>query len=115
MAALPDDQDLSYIYNGDQDALVRSFDAAGVSRFIAAGDYGFETVRAYSTFLPPEWDLWGQAWTQESWILGIGWDSIEGTTVVQTREGRYALVHITAANAGQLDIEYVYPYGFFGP
>jgi len=114
MAALPDDQDLSYIYNGDQDALIRSFDAAGVSRYIAAGDYGFETVRAYSTFLPPAWDLWGQTWTQESWILGIGWDAIEGTTVVQTREGRYALVHITAANASQLDIEYVYPYGFFG-
>ncbi|MFB3880333.1 MAG: S-layer homology domain-containing protein [Armatimonadota bacterium] len=113
MAALPDDQDLSYIYNGAQDASVRSFDANGVSRFIAQGDYGFESVRAYSTFLPPQWDLWGQAWTQQSWVLGIGWDSIGGTTVVRTREGDYALVHIAAANATQLDIEYVYPYGFF--
>jgi hypothetical protein len=112
--ALPDDQDLIYIYNSPQDAYIRGFDVNGVSRTIGQGDYGFESIRSYSTFLPPEWDLWGQMWGQDFWVLGIGWDAIEGTTVVRTREGRYALVHITSATPTDLGIEYVYPYGFFG-
>jgi hypothetical protein len=113
--ALPDDQDLSYVYVSAQDAYIVSFDPNGVSRTIGQGQNDFETIRAYSTFLPPQWDLRGQAWMHDCWVLGIGWDAIEGTTVVKTREGRYALVHITSATPTELGIEYVYPYGFFGP
>jgi hypothetical protein len=111
--ALPDDQDLSYVYVSAQDAYVMSFDPNGVSRTIGQGQYDFESIRAYSTFLPPDWYLRGQAWLHDCWVLGIGWDAIEGTTVVKTREGNYALVHITSATPTELGIEYVYPYGFF--
>jgi hypothetical protein len=111
--ALPDDQDLSYVYVSAQDAYVMSFDPNGVSRTIGQGQYDFESIRAYSTFLPPDWYLRGQAWLHDCWVLGIGWDAIEGTTVVKTREGSYALVHITSATPTELGIEYVYPYGFF--
>ncbi len=112
--AQPDSQDLQYIYSSAQNAHVESFDAAGVSRSIGQGQYGFESLRAYSTFLPPDWDLSGQAWSIQQWVLGIGWDAIEDTMVVRTREGDYALIHITSATSTELGIEYVYPYGFFG-
>jgi hypothetical protein len=113
-SALPGDQDLNYLYNSSQDALIHSFDTSGVSRYIGDGQYSFESIRPYATFLPPAWDLFGQAWMQEAWVLGVGWDTLENTAVVNTREGRYALVYIRAISASQLDMTYVYPYGFFG-
>jgi hypothetical protein len=109
--AVPDDQDLSYLYLGAQDAYLHSFDGNGVSRFIGHGQYDFESIRAYSTFLPPDWDIWGQVWAQDWWVLGTGWDELQGTTVVKTREGHYALVRVTSATPTELGIEYVYPYG----
>ncbi len=112
--ASPDDQDLSYIYNTSQDASVRSFDLHGISKYVGQGEFGFSSLEVYGTFLPWSWDLQGEAWSQDSWVLGIGWDSLENSVLVKTREGGYALVAVTGISAGQLDITYIYPYGFYG-
>jgi hypothetical protein len=111
--AQPDDQDLSYSYLGAELAVIDSFDPAGISRYIGHGEYDFEAIQTYSTFLPPERDLWGQVWSSEGMLLGLEWSALEETTVVKTREGGYALVHIVDVTPTQLEVEYVYPYGWF--
>jgi hypothetical protein len=111
--AQPDDQDLNYLYVDPSLASIHSFDPTGVSRYIGHGEYDFEAIQTYSTFLPPGWDIWGKAWWSEGIVLGSGWSALEETVVVKTREGRYALVHIVDATPTQLEIEYVYPYGWF--
>jgi len=113
MAALPDDQDLSYVYTAATDAVIESFDTNGVSPYIGYGEWDFLSLHTYSTFMPPNWDIWGQAWWSSASVLASTWDAVDSTVVVRTREGRYALVHITDATPAGLNIEYVYPYGAF--
>jgi hypothetical protein len=112
MAALPGDQDLSYVYTTATDAVVEGFTTSGLSRYLETGDWGFLSLHTYSTFLPPEWDLWGFGWSDSMIVLGASWDAIDDMLVVKTREGYYALVHITDATPTGLDIEYIYPYGW---
>jgi len=114
MAALPDDQDLTYIYTSATEATIESFISDGVSRYVGYGDWDFLSLHAYSTFLPPDWDLHGWAWWQSASVLDETWDNVDDSLVVKTRDGNYALVHVLAATGGGLDIEYVYPYGWFG-
>jgi hypothetical protein len=114
MAALPDDQDLSYVYTSATDAGIESFEVSGISRYIGEGAWDFLSLHTYSTFLPPDWDLWGWAWWQSAAVLATSWDAIDDMFIVKTREGQYALVHITDATPTGLDIEYVCPYGWFG-
>ena len=114
MAALPDDQDLTYIYTSATDAVVEGFASDGVSRYVGHGEWDFLSLHTYSTFLPPDWDLLGWTWWQSASVLDETWDSIDSSIVVKTRDGNYALVHVVDATGGGLDIEYVYPYGWFG-
>ena len=114
MAALPDDQDLTYIYTSVTEAVMESFASDGISRYIGYGDWDFLSLYTYSTFLPPDWDLHGWTWWQSASVLDATWDNIDDSVVVKTRDGNYALVHVVAATGIGLDIEYVYPYGWFG-
>ena len=114
MAALPDDQDLTYVYTSATDAVMESFASDGISRYIGYGDWDFLSLYTYSTFLPPDWDLHGWTWWQSASVLDATWDNIDDSVVVKTRDGNYALVHVVAATGVGLDIEYVYPYGWFG-
>ncbi|HUU53887.1 MAG TPA: S-layer homology domain-containing protein [Armatimonadota bacterium] len=111
--AQPEEQDLKFLYYGSANALMQSFDAGGISRYIGHGEYDFGTIREYSTFLPPEWDVWGDVWWTEATLLSVGFDASEETAVVKTREGRYALIRIVDVTATQLEIQYIYPYGWF--
>ncbi|MBN1460496.1 MAG: S-layer homology domain-containing protein [Armatimonadetes bacterium] len=113
MAALPDDQDLTYVYVSATNAGIESFDSSGLSRCLGQGDWDFISLHSYSTFLPPEWDLWGWTWWSAAPVLETEWDGTDSVVVVKTREGRYALVHITDITPTGLNIEYVYPYGWF--
>ena len=114
MAALPDDQDLTYIYTSATDAMMESFASDGISRSIGYGDWEFFSVYTYSTFLPPDWDLHGWTWWGSASVLDATWDNIDDSVVVKTQDGNYALVHVVAATGVGMDIEYVYPYGWFG-
>jgi hypothetical protein len=113
MVAQPADQDVQYISSGPSDAVIQSFASGGISWYIGEGIYDFPAYRRYSTFLPPDYDIWGSLWGSPLGVLSDTYDYTGGTMVVKTREGSYALVHITDATTGALSIEYVYPYGWF--